>query len=75
VLIQGLNLSSSAIGLDCIHQGLQRMRIVAGREVFASLINMAGMICLVHSPGDAVIAAGVSAGTFALTNIPILAQY
>jgi hypothetical protein len=51
------------------------MRIVAGREVFASLINMAGMICLVHSPGDAVIAAGVSAGTFALTNIPILAQY
>jgi hypothetical protein len=36
---------------------------------------MAGMICLVHSPGDVVIAAGVSAGTFALTNIPILAQY
>jgi O-antigen/teichoic acid export membrane protein len=75
VLIQSLNLFSSAIGLSCIYQGLQRMRIVAGREFFASLINMTGMICLVHSPGDVVIAAAVSAGTFALTNIPILVQY
>ena len=43
VLIQGINYSSSAIGLDCVYQGLQRMRIVAGRELFASLINVTGI--------------------------------
>lgn len=75
VLIQSLNLFSSAIGLTCVYQGLQRMRVVALREFIASSVNMAGILWLVHSPNDVVFATVVSASTFALVNVPMLVRY
>jgi len=75
VLIQGIGLFSSAIALTCVYQGLQRMRMVAGREFMGSLISMTGILLLVHSPDDLVAAACVSAATVILINVPILLQY
>lgn len=75
VLIQSCNLFSSAIGLTCVYQGLQRMRVVAVREFVASFINMAGIIWLVHAPDDIIFATIVSASTFALVNVPLLVRY
>ncbi len=75
VLIQGISLFSTAIGLSCVYQGLQRMRVVAAREFLASLINMIGILWLVHTPDDVVLAAWVAAGTALLTNVPLLFQY
>ncbi len=75
VLIQGISLFSSAIGLTCVYQGLQRMRVVASREFLASLISMTGILWLVHAPGDVVAAACVSAATVVFTNVPILIRY
>jgi O-antigen/teichoic acid export membrane protein len=75
ILVQGIGLFSSAIGLTCAYQGLQRMRVVAGREVFASLVNVAGILWLVHTPDDLLIAACIGVGTQILTNLAILTQY
>jgi PST family polysaccharide transporter len=75
MLIQGANLFSSAVGLTCAYQGLQRMRLVAWRETVASLVNVAGILWLVHSPDDLVFAACIGAGTQMMTNLAILTHY
>ena len=69
ILIQGVGLFTSAIGLTCAYQGLQRMRMVALREIMASLVNVIGIIWLVHTPDDLVLAACIVAGTQMLTNL------
>jgi O-antigen/teichoic acid export membrane protein len=75
ILIQAVNLFTAAIGLSCAYQGLQRMRVVAGRECLASLANVACVLWLVHAPGDLVLAACIAVTTQLLTNVAILAQY
>jgi O-antigen/teichoic acid export membrane protein len=75
LLVQGFNLFSSAIGLTSVYQGLQRMRVVAGREFMLSFVNMTGLLCLVRQPDDVVLAACITVGTAALTNGTILACY
>jgi O-antigen/teichoic acid export membrane protein len=75
VLIQGANLFSSAIGLTCAYQGLQRMRLVACREIVASLVNVVGILWLVHNPDDLVFAACIAVGTQLMTNLAILTHY
>jgi PST family polysaccharide transporter len=75
ILIQGVNLFSAAIGLTCAYQGLQRMRVVAGRELMASIANVAGILWLVHGHDDLVLAACIAVGTQMLTNVAILMQY
>lgn len=75
VLIQGINLFSSAIGLTCVYQGLQRMRVVALREFMASLIYMGGILSFVHAPRDLVTAGCITAGMAMMINGTILMQY
>jgi O-antigen/teichoic acid export membrane protein len=75
VMIQGINLFTSAIGLTCVYQGLQRMRVVAGREFMGSLFNVVGVMWLVHRPEDVMLAACITAGTTVLTNGTLLLQY
>ena len=75
ILIQGVGLFTAAIGLTAAYQGLQRMRVVAGREVMAGLANLAGILWLVHGPDDLVLAACIAVGTQLLTNVTILARY
>lgn len=75
VLIQGVGLFTSAIGLTCVYQGLQCMRIVALRESTASFVNMVGILWVVHTPDDLVLAAGIAVGTQLVMNLSILVQY
>ena len=75
IMIQGINLFTSAISLTCVFQGLQRMRVVAIRELLGSLFNMIGVLLLVHGPGNLVLAAWVTAGTTILTNGSLLIRY
>jgi O-antigen/teichoic acid export membrane protein len=75
VMIQGINLFTSAIALTCVYQGLHRMRVVAAREFMGSFFNVAGVMWLVHRPEDVLLAACISAGTLILTNGTLLSQY
>jgi polysaccharide transporter, PST family len=75
VLIQGVSLFTAAIGLTSAYQGLQRMRVVAGREFLASFVNMAAILWFVRGPGDLIAAALITAGTQLLVNLAIVTQY
>jgi O-antigen/teichoic acid export membrane protein len=75
MLIQGVGLFTSAIGLTCAYQGLQRMRVIAWREIMASFVNVVGILWLVHKPDDLVLAACIVAGTQMMTNLAILVRY
>jgi O-antigen/teichoic acid export membrane protein len=75
VLIQGIGLVTAAIGLTSVYQGMQRMRVVAGREFLASLGNMVAVLCFVRGPQDLVAAACITAGTQLFVNLALVTQY
>jgi O-antigen/teichoic acid export membrane protein len=59
LLISGLNIFANAILLNWVFQGIEKMEIIAIRQVTTSLLNLAGIILLVHSPDDIIIAMSV----------------
>lgn len=75
VLIQGLNVFSSAINLNSLYSGLQRMDIVATRELSANFLNMLGVLVLVHNQNDLVIAALISVGATMTANVALMGRY
>ncbi|WP_131196095.1 oligosaccharide flippase family protein [Lichenihabitans psoromatis] len=75
ILIYGLGLLGSAIGLSSVYTGLHKMRMVAIREFTASLINMSGILIFVRSPDDLVIAVSILSGTQLFTNLLIFVRY
>lgn len=75
LLIQAVNIPGSAFGLTPVYQGLRQMRIVAQREFLSAIVNMVGLLWLVHAPEDVVIAATVSVFTTLLANLTILLRY
>lgn len=75
LLIQAVNIPGSAFGLASVYQGLRQMRVVAQREFLSGIVNMAGLLLLVHTPEDVVIAAAVSVFTMLLANLTILLRY
>ncbi len=75
VLVQGLTLFAYLIGIGWVYHGLQRLGVVALRNVVASVVTLAGVFLLVQSPGDVVWAAAVSVAAVALPNVWLLATY
>jgi polysaccharide transporter, PST family len=75
LLIQTSVLFGVAINVTSVYQGLQRMHFTAAREVLGALCNMIGVLVFVHAPADLPMAAGITAGTFVLTNLMIFWQY
>jgi O-antigen/teichoic acid export membrane protein len=75
VMVQTITLFSVALGLSSVFQGLQEMRVIALREFFTSLINMAATLLLIRSPDDVVLAAAIGCVTQLLMNFMILRQY
>ena len=75
VIVQTITLFSVALGLSSVFQGLQEMRVIAFREFFTSLINMAATLLLIRSPNDVVLAAAIGSVTQLLMNFMILRQY
>ncbi|TAL71102.1 MAG: flippase [Bacteroidetes bacterium] len=56
IWVAGLNLFANAILLDWVYQGIERMEFIAVRQVITSLLNLIGVVLLVHSKNDVVIA-------------------
>jgi len=52
VLLCGLSVLSSSITIDWVFNGLELMRIPAFVNVFISVINVVGLLTLVHTPED-----------------------
>ncbi|MFM2130655.1 MAG: hypothetical protein RL477_2201 [Pseudomonadota bacterium] len=57
IVITGLSLFSAALNLDFIFQGRARMGVIAGREIFVSLLAMGAVLLAIRSSADVVWAA------------------
>lgn len=75
ILIQGINLFTTASALTCVYQGLQRMRVVACREFMGGLCYVIGVVWLIRRPEDVVLAALLAAGTPILMNGTLFFHY
>ncbi|MBI5325564.1 MAG: flippase [Ignavibacteriae bacterium] len=75
IWIAGINLFANAILLDWIYQGTEKMEFIAVRQVVTSLLNLIGVVLLVHSKNDVVIAMLVTVISTTLNSIWMLLLY
>lgn len=67
MVVQGAGLFVTALTLDFIFQGLQRMRVIAFRQAAAAVLVLIAVVLLIRSPDDLFIAAGIPVAMIALT--------
>jgi O-antigen/teichoic acid export membrane protein len=65
--IQGLGLLVSIFSLDFVFQGLQRMGVIATRQVIASVLVLVAVLLLIGGPGDLYAAAAIPVAATALS--------
>lgn len=58
--ITGLGLFANAFLLNWVFQGIERMGTIALRQILTSLLNLIGVLLLVHKPDDILWAVGVT---------------
>ncbi len=75
IWIAGLNLFANAILLDWVYHGTERMEFLAMRQVITSLLNLIGVVLLVHSRNDIVIAMLITVISTTLNSIWMLMLY
>ena len=75
VLISGLNIFANSILFNWVFQGIEKMEIIAIRQVTTSLLNLFGIFILVHSPADVIIAMSVTIGSMLINSIWMLFYY
>ncbi len=73
--VLGLSLFAHAVEFGWVYHGLQRLSVVAVRNVVASAVALAGMLLLVRQPDQVVLAAVVTVAALALPNLWLLVTY
>ena len=73
--VQGLALIGQAISLEWVYQGIEKMGIVAIRNVAVAVLSLGGTLLLVHGPDDVIRAASVSAFALIAANASLLVTY
>lgn len=72
--VYAIILFTNAINLDWAFQGMERMGVLATRQVFTSLLTLVGYLLLVHSRADVINAALISTLS-GLLNVVLLFVY
>lgn len=73
--VQGLLLFALAISVEWVYQSVQRMGVLAVRNVAAALVHVGVVVVLVRSPSDVLLAAAASVLAVLVANVWILASY
>lgn len=73
--IVGFQLFANAINMDWVFQGIERMEILAMRQVFTSSLTFVGYLLFVHSRADIYIAVIISSGSILLNVIMLFIYY
>ncbi|MEP0545428.1 MAG: oligosaccharide flippase family protein [Rhodothermales bacterium] len=68
IAVEGLALVGHAFAFDWVYQGVQRMGIIALRNVTSALLTFVGAILIVRSPDDVVLAAVITTSALLLSN-------
>jgi O-antigen/teichoic acid export membrane protein len=72
MVIQGIGLIVTLISLDFVFQGLQRMGVIAARQVAASLLVLIAVLVLIEGRDDVYVAAAIPVAATGLTAIWLL---
>ncbi len=56
IWVTGLTLFSQATMLDWYYQGIEKMEVLAIRQLVTGVINLTGVMIIVHSPEDVILA-------------------
>lgn len=59
ILISGINIFTFSIALSWVFQAVEKMQYIAFRQIVTGLLSLIGVIALVHSSDDVIIAAAV----------------
>ena len=62
-VISGFALFANAINLDWVFQGMEKMKVLAFRQVLTSIGTLTGFLLFVHSRDDIYLAAAISTGS------------
>ena len=75
IIISGFNLFANAILTDWVYNGIEKMEILALRQVATSVLNLIGILILVHNVNDIVIAMVVTTASVMINSIWMLILY
>jgi O-antigen/teichoic acid export membrane protein len=75
ILITGINILSNAFLLNWFYIGIEKMEIIAVRQVISSILNLIGIILLVRDFSDTLIASLILAATMAINTAWMLIYY
>ena len=75
LIVQGVSLFASAITLDWVYQGVERMGVIAIRQILTSAIGILAVVLLVHEATDAIWAAVAASGSLLLNAFWMLIRY
>lgn len=75
LIVQGISLFASAISLDWVYQGVERMGVIATRQVLTSLLGLLTVFILVRKPEDVIWAAVASSGSLLLNALWMIVKY
>ncbi len=73
--IFGFQLFANAINMDWVFQGIERMEVLAIRQVFTSIVTFIGYLLLVHSRADIYMAVIISSSSILLNVILLFIYY
>ena len=73
--VQGLTLVGQAISLEWVYQGIERMSVVAVRNVVAGVLQLVATLALVRDADDVVWAAAAQTGAVLLVGVGLWASY
>lgn len=74
-LITGVNIFSTAFLLNWVYQGLEKMEVIAIRQVLISVINLIGILIFVNGPDDVIPAMIIMQAALMLNTIWMLYYY
>ncbi|MGA2299052.1 MAG: flippase, partial [FCB group bacterium] len=75
IWISGINLFSNAILLDWVFHGNERMEFLGLRQFISSLLNLIGVVLLVHNQNDVIMAMVVTVASTLINSIWMLLLY
>ncbi len=75
LMVSGATIFSMSFLLNWVYQGLERMGVFALRSLIAAVLNLAGVLILVHGPGDSLIVMIIVQASMLINTIWMLIYY
>ena len=75
LLISGFSILSNSIQISWVFQGLEKMHLSAAQNLFSSILNLFGVIILVHSKNQIITACIISSISVFIGNMSLLFYY